>query len=290
MMRGSIRAFAAAICVVLAGVSTSGAGQPAKLAFHMERDVRIPMRDGVMLAAVVYRPASDAVRSPVIATLTPYMADRFHEVGKYFARHGYVFASIDTRGRGDSGGELNPWIADGPDLYDALAWLAARSYANGKTATWGGSYSGKNQWVVASLQPRSLGTIAPAAAGFVGFDMGMRRNIPFSYMQRWLALVSGKSANRRLFEDVEYWNSAYAEVSRGTVSWREFDRLVGYPSRIWQQWVDHPEFDAFWDSASPTDAQFAKIDIPVLSITGLYDDAQLGTLEFHSSTFRQCFG
>ena len=285
MMRGFIRVLAVAIGVVLAGVPTSDAGQPTQLTFRIERDVRIPMRDGIQLGAIVYRPEADNVRSPVIATLTPYMADRFHDVGKYFAHHGYVFASIDTRGRGDSGGELNPWFADGPDLYDALEWLAARPYANGKTATWGGSYSGKNQWVVAGLEPKSLGTIAPAAAGFVGFDMGMRRNIPFSYMQRWLALISGRSANRRLFEDIEYWNSAYGEVSRGEVSWRRFDELVGHANPIWRQWVDHPDFDAFWDAASPTDAQFTAIDIPVLSITGLYDDAQLGTLEFSRRHF-----
>jgi hypothetical protein len=272
---------AAASVVLVGGVATpAAADQPASLSYHIERNVRIPMRDGVTLAALIYRPADSAAKLPVIATLTPYLADRFHDVGRYFAQHGYVVALIDCRGRGDSGGEFDPWMADANDYYDALEWLASRPYADGQTATWGGSYGGKNQWAVAGLRPPSLRTIAPASAGFVGFDMGMRRNVPFAFMQRWLTLVSGKAGNRRLFEDTSYWNGVYTELSRGELPWRRLDELSGNPSPIWQRWVEHPLPDAFWDAPSPTDQQFAQIGIPVLSITGMYDDAQYGALEF----------
>lgn len=272
---------AAASVVLVGGVATpAAADQPASLSYRIERNVRIPMRDGVSLAALIYRPADSDAKLPVIATLTPYLADRFHDIGGFFAQHGYVVALIDCRGRGDSGGEFDPWMADASDYYDALEWLASRPYADGQTATWGGSYGGKNQWAVAGLRPPSLRTIAPASAGFVGFDMGMRRNVPFAFMQRWLTLVSGKAGNRRLFEDTSYWNGVYTELSRGELPWRKLDELSGNASAIWQRWVDHPLPDAFWDAPSPTDRQFAKIDIPVLSITGMYDDAQFGSLEF----------
>jgi putative CocE/NonD family hydrolase len=282
---------AVAVVALVGGCATPAvAGQPTVLPFRVDRNVRIPMRDGITLGALVYRPASSDVRVPVIATLTPYMADRFHDIASYFAQRGYVVALIDCRGRGDSGGEFDPWMADANDFYDALEWLASRPYADGQIATWGGSYGGKNQWAAAGLRPRSLRTIAPAASGFVGFDMGMRRNVPFSFMQRWLTLVSGKAGNRRLFEDVDYWNAVYAEISRGEVPWRGLDQLSGNPSPIWQRWVDHPMSDAFWDAASATDEQFAKIEIPVLSITGMYDDAQIGTLEFRARHHRSASG
>jgi len=278
---GFVTYLAAALVVLVGGAVTPAvADQPASLPLRIDRNVRIPMRDGVTLGAVVYRPADGDARLPVIATLTPYLADRFHDIGSYFAQQGYVVALIDCRGRGDSGGEFDPWMSDASDYYDALEWLASRPYADGQTATWGGSYGGKNQWAVAGLKPPSLRTIAPDAAGFVGFDMGMRRNVPFSYMQRWLTMISGKAGNRRLFEDVSYWNAVYTELSRGEVPWRKLDELSGNPSPIWKRWVDHPMMDAFWDAPSPTSEQFAKIDIPVLSVTGMYDDAQLGTLEF----------
>lgn len=281
MKSGPVTRVAAALVVLVGGVvAPAVADQPTALPYRIDRNVRIPMRDGVTLGALIYRPADSDAPLPVIATLTPYIADRFHDIGSYFAQHGYVVALIDCRGRGDSGGEFDPWMSDANDYYDALEWLASRPYADGQTATWGGSYGGKNQWAAAGLRPPSLRTIAPDAAGFVGFDMGMRRNVPFAFMQRWLTLISGKAGNRRLYEDVGYWNAVYAELSRGQVPWRRLDELSGNPSPIWKRWVDHPMPDAFWDAPSPTDEQFAKIDIPVLSITGMYDDAQLGTLEF----------
>lgn len=278
---GLVTLMTLAVVALVGGVATPAvADQPTTLPYRLDRNVRIPMRDGVTLGALVYRPADSDAPVPVIATLTPYMADRFHDVASYFAQHGYVVALIDCRGRGDSGGEFDPWMSDANDYFDALGWLASRPYADGQTATWGGSYAGKNQWAVAGLRPPSLRTIAPAAAGFVGYDMGMHRNVPFSFMQRWLTLISGKAGNRRLFEDTAYWNAVYAELSRGEVPWRKLDELSGNASPIWKRWVDHPMLDSFWDAPSPTDEQFAKIDIPVLSITGTYDDAQLGTLQF----------
>ena len=49
---------------------------------------------------------SDKGPLPVVFTLTPYIADTYHERALYFARHGYVFALVDTRGRGNSEGRF----------------------------------------------------------------------------------------------------------------------------------------------------------------------------------------
>jgi uncharacterized protein len=128
--------------------------------------------------------------------------------------------------------------------------------------------------------PLHLTAIAPASAGYVGFDMGMVRNVPFPWMQRYLMKISGRTHNDQLYDDLEYWNAAFAELSRGATPYRDFDVMIGRPSAVWREWVDHPERDAFWDAASPTDDEFARITLPVLAITGLYDDAQTGSLEF----------
>jgi MHS family alpha-ketoglutarate permease-like MFS transporter len=242
--------------------------------------VKIPMRDKIALNATVYRPAGQTKKLPIIMAMTPYVSDRFHDVGAYFAQHDYVFAVVDSRGRGNSEGNFDPWFQEGRDGYDAVEWLARQDYADGQVATWGGSYSGKNQWLIASLLPPSLKTIAPASAGLVGYDMGMKRNIPFPYMQRWLTAITGKTANSELFKDNAYWNKHFFELAKGFVPYRAFDELSGNPSPIWKSWVAHPSVDEFWDAATPTNSQFAAITIPVLSITGTYDDAETGTLEF----------
>lgn len=253
---------------------------PSDVPYRLEWGVKIPMRDSIALNATVYHPADQTGRLPVIMTMTPYGVDRFHDVGAFFAQHGYVFAIIDSRGRGSSEGVFMPWVNEARDGFDAVEWLARRPYADGQVAAWGGSYGGKNQWAIASLAPPSLKTIVPASAGYVGYDVPMRRNIPLPWMSQYLSLLSGRTANWNLFEDQASWNSAFYELSRGAASFRDFEQITGIANPNFKRWVDHPEPDKFWDAANPDAKALGAIEIPVLTITGAYDDAQTGALEF----------
>ncbi len=95
-------------CNVSVGAETHA---DAEKPVNMSWGVKVPMRDGVKLNATVYRPdAKDAV--PVIFTMTPYISDTYHDRAMYFARNGYVFALVDVRGRGNSGGEFEPFAND----------------------------------------------------------------------------------------------------------------------------------------------------------------------------------
>jgi uncharacterized protein len=69
--------------------------------------VTIPMRDGVKLSATVYTPAKQKSPAPCIFTLTPYIAQSYHDRGMYFAAHGYPFLTIDVRGRGRAVGYVS---------------------------------------------------------------------------------------------------------------------------------------------------------------------------------------
>ena len=82
---------------------------------EMAWGVKIPMRDGVKLNATVYRPHGQKDPLPVIFTLTPYIGDSYTDRAMYFARHGYVYALVDVRGRGNSDGEFAPFVNDAHD-------------------------------------------------------------------------------------------------------------------------------------------------------------------------------
>ena len=69
--------------------------------------VKIPMRDGVLLNATVLKPRLQAEPLPVIVTVTPYVSDTSYPRVYYFAQHGYVFALVDVRGRGQLGGRIH---------------------------------------------------------------------------------------------------------------------------------------------------------------------------------------
>ncbi|MBL8273289.1 MAG: CocE/NonD family hydrolase [Xanthomonadales bacterium] len=242
--------------------------------------LQIPLRDGVKLNATRYRKAGSTERVPCIFTLTPYIAQNYHDRGMYFAANGYVFLSIDTRGRGNSGGEFTPLLQEAKDGHDVVEWLAQQDFCNGKVTMWGGSYAGYNQWATAKEFPRGLATIVPVASPYAGIDFPMNRNIPYSYDIQWLTLTAGKAAQDKIFGDAAYWASVYKRWYLSGRPFRELDRFAGMPSKHFQKWIDHPAIDAYWDSYNPTPAQFARLDLPILSITGQYDGDQPGALEF----------
>jgi uncharacterized protein len=104
--------------------------------------VKIPMRDGARLNATVYTPKDRKAPAPCIFTLTPYIAQSYHERGMYFAAHGYAFLTVDARGRCNSDGTFQPLIREARDGHDVVEWLAKQPYCNGKITMWGGSYAG----------------------------------------------------------------------------------------------------------------------------------------------------
>jgi putative CocE/NonD family hydrolase len=241
--------------------------------------VRIPMRDGIALNATVYRPKEQKERAPCLFTLTPYISQSYHDRGMYFAAHGYPFLTVDVRGRGNSQGEFQTTHkTDAEDGYDIVEWLARQPYCNGKVAMWGGSYAGNNQWLIAAAAPPHLATIVPVASDQAGVDWPMRNNVSYPYLVQWLTLTSGRASQADIFADEAFWATRFREWFESGRPFRELDSMVGNPSPLFQEWVAHPEQGPHWDSVDPTPQQFANLSLPILTITGSYDDDQPGAL------------
>src|SRR6266853_327543 len=85
----------------------------------IEGAVRIPLRDGVIPGETTYRPRA-AKSGPCILNLSPYNTQRLHDHGAYFARYGYTFLFVDSRGRGNSEGRFRPFIQEALDGHDAV--------------------------------------------------------------------------------------------------------------------------------------------------------------------------
>ncbi len=71
---------------------------------------------------------------------------------------------------------------------------------------------------------------------------------------------------------------ACVQLSVEHTPFRALDALAGMPSPVFQTWLTHPMPDACWDSLNPTEAQYSRIDMPILTITGIYDGDQLGAV------------
>jgi uncharacterized protein len=243
--------------------------------------VKIPMRDGVKLNATVYRPHERKEKLPVIFELTPYISDSYHERATYFAQHGYVFAIVDVRGRGNSEGQFNPFYQEPEDGHDIVEWLATQPWSNGKVTMWGGSYAGFDQWMTLKESPPHLMTIVPAAAAHVGVDFPMTNNVFPSYVVQWLTFTSGVTANGNLFGDSAFWREKFGEMYFQHRAFKDLDEIVGNKTTVFQDWLKHPQVDEQFKRLDLTVEQYRGIKIPILTITASYDDDQPGAMAYY---------
>ena len=158
----------------------------------IERDLQMPMDDGLVLRADVYRPKTDAP-VPVIMTLGPYgkgvmYQDHYKAMWDWLiAQHpdllpgstrsfmtwetvdpetwvpwGYAVVRVDLRGACRSPGMLDIFSPrETLDYYHAIEWAGTRPWSNGKVGLNGISYYAINQWHVAQLQPPHLTAMVP---------------------------------------------------------------------------------------------------------------------------------
>ena len=281
---------AAALCVGLAiniiAQSPTPAPSPAQTPadYDLRWGVKIPMRDKVELNATLYLPKtpdSSPPKTPVIFTLTPYISDTYHARGAYFASHGYVFALVDVRGRGNSGGEFEPFANEPRDGHDVVEWLATQPFCDGKVAMWGGSYAGFDQWATAKEFPPHLATIVPAAAAHPSLDYPSYNNIGMTYDVQWFTLTSGHTPQDNLFGDQKFWRTKFLDAYKKHLPFKSLDSFVGNPSVNFQRILKHPTADAYYDAMLPMREQFQKIALPILTITGQYDGDELGALTYY---------
>lgn len=232
-------------------------------------NVRVPLRDGVELSADVYLPHTPQT-APTLLARTPYNKNsKFaYEKASWFAHRGYGFVWMDVRGRGDSDGTFVPYRNDGPDGYDAVEWVASQNWSTGRVGTWGQSYLGCIQWLTALERPPHLTAMVvyvTPSDPFVEHPTGVR--LPMTLC--WYRMLDG-----RLLQYVEGvdWRSIYGHRPLLTM-----DERAGFCSTHWRDDISHPPSDKkYWDPLS-YQRRLGELDIPVLHVTGWYDDVQPGT-------------
>ncbi len=271
MLHPTHRAFFAALvasCSALLSSTAHAQGLPVRLEF----DTRIRMRDGVELSADVYRPDRPG-KFPVILVRTPYdngTAPNL-QAGKRWAARGFVYVVQDVRGRGDSDGIFYPLLTEGKDGFDTIAWLAAQPWSNGKVGMMGGSYLGWAQLYAAAEKPPALAALIPAVTPT---DPDKSWPMQFGAISpatiSWLANISGHTSQD--LSELDLWGAYAHRPLRGA------DRALGRSIKAWQDWLDHPARDAYWDQFA-YQSRILDSRIPMLHVSGWYDDVLLGTLQ-----------
>lgn len=151
----------------------------------IERNCAIPLRDGTVIFADLYRPESAAANVPLLLAWGPYgkhaltnqvfwprsgvdpawlsNLTAFEAPDPVFwGRHGVGVAVVDPRGAWLSGGDFHHNGAqEAEDCADAIEWLAGRPWCNGRIGMSGVSYLACIQYLVAPLRPPALAALNP---------------------------------------------------------------------------------------------------------------------------------
>ncbi|MEO8442267.1 MAG: CocE/NonD family hydrolase, partial [Betaproteobacteria bacterium] len=230
------------------------------LTMMIEKDVRIPMRDGATLIADMFRPAEDG-KYPAIVNISCYQKDKVwvppndleeeanpHMTWEtvnplWWVPRGYVCVRIDTRGSGKSPGLSDPggW-QETLDYYDAIQWAAQQAWSSGNIGAAGISYHATQQWRVAGLQPPALKAMIPwEGYGDTYRDAVYHGGIfQLYYLATWYAT---QMAHHLLGDPQEYNPDAFHN-----------ERLYNY--------MRHSLDTGWWDNRS---AQWDKIKVPFMS-------------------------
>lgn len=241
-------------------------------------EVTIPMRDGLCLAANLYRPDTPG-RFPVILSICPYGKDlHFTEFGPknptirqeyahsqdkgpllswetanpdYWVPHGYAVLRIDERGIGRSPGKLDILSAGlKQDYHDAIEWAGVQGWSSGKVGLLGISYLAISQWGVATLKPPHLTCIVP-------WEGAVDLYAEFTY-------PGGMLANG--FIDFWWANGVLPNQHNpgGKLTQEELaNNRVDFPRAVRQ----HPLRDESWAARS---ADISKIEVPFLSASNWF--------------------
>ena len=145
----------------------------------IEKDVDIPMRDGTILKADVFRPDAPGT-FPVLMNMGIYQKDKLwvppHDLEEgpnpymnwetvnpeWWVPRGYICLRVDERGSGKTPGQLIAYSQqEAIDFYDAIEWAGHQSWSSGNVGTIGISFFARTQWWVANLKPPSLKCIMP---------------------------------------------------------------------------------------------------------------------------------
>jgi putative CocE/NonD family hydrolase len=233
------------------------------------------MRDGVHLAANIYRPSASG-RLPTILVRTPYgKGTDITPNYQAFVDRGYAVVVQDTRGRYESEGQFRPLVQEPADGNDTLNWIARQSWSDGKIGMIGGSYRGIVQWKVALLNNPHLKAIFPVVAGYD------------DYRDRFYSTGGAMKLGQRLLWMSENLRAPGFQPDFGKfilhLPLRSSDiAATGQTSEMLQAALNHPSYDSFWKNMSVR-MQIDKIRIPVFLVGGWYDNFVQSDLEAYAA-------
>lgn len=259
---------------------------PARFSVGVRYNIRIPMPDGVTLAADHHYPMTEG-QFPTILIRTPYGRGRSGGIAglsegfkaQRFAERGYHVIVQDVRGRYDSEGQFEPFTNEAADGLATLEWIAAQPWFNGSVGMFGQSYLGYTGWAVAADAPPYLKALMPVITasqfystvypdGAYALNSGLR----WAYLTEFVGTKRGWINWRTLPHTRKLMRGQIFKPAYFHLPLREADRLVARRAITpYRDSLSEVDPDALRWKAADHSGRVAQVNMPIHLISGWYD-------------------
>jgi putative CocE/NonD family hydrolase len=250
----------------------------------VERDLRVPMRDGAVLLADRWAPKSGADGLPTALLRIPYGRAGLiaPQMVRPLAERGFQVLIQSTRGTFGSGGDFDPLRCEREDGLDTLDWVVKQPWFGGSMVLYGGSYLGFVQWAVADRLPPEVRAMIPAASESA-LTLEFLRKDGFSLEATfgWGIQVAGQERRRAMLHqllEIRRVRRALYTLPLNQADVAAIGRRCDYVQDVLAHDADSP----FW-AVVDNSARVGDITVPVSSIGGWYDIFLPGQLRDHQT-------
>lgn len=250
--------------------------------YVIQDDVLIKTHDNINIAAMVVRPKDTQVKLPSLLEFTLYVTPGY---AREAAAHGYVGVIAYARGRGRSTGKPVSYQDDGDDARAVIDWIARQPWSDGRVGMFGTAYSGFTGWAAAKRLPAALKAIATTSPTVPGLDIPNDGGVLRNWTYRWSLWVTNAIDDKTYYDEAQ-WRALDLQWYASGKPYRDYGRLDGKSDPQFLRWLAHPSYDTFWQKMAPYDKELAKINIPVLTVTGYYGVGESGALYYFSEQRR----
>jgi putative CocE/NonD family hydrolase len=257
--------------VVAAQRGGRGAAPAAPPDMQTQKDIHIPLRDGVKLGADLYLPAGPGP-FPVLLTITPYGKNGTSRSAPASVARGYAVIAVDSRGLRSSEGKWEPYIHEAQDGFDVQQWIGHQSWCDGNIGMFGTSYPAYTQVAPAQFRSQYVKALVPVSAQSDNFGSVWSSDGIFhlAFGPKWAA--SQEAIALKKPEPVADWTRVAWTLPLKSIP----DMTGGVHSQFLADVIAHDSHDEFWKRMGIRD-KYSEMDVPAFHETGWYDDLSAET-------------
>ncbi|MEU6745932.1 CocE/NonD family hydrolase [Spirillospora sp. NPDC046719] len=253
------------------------------MGFRVEKDVMVPMRDGVTLATDLWIPDGGPgpallVRLPygknVVSLGSPLLPNIFELLDA-----GYALVWQDCRGTFDSDGEFVAMANEPQDGADTIGWVCEQPWCDGSVGAYGASYFGFTQWAAASQSPEGLKAIAPTITStdyYAGPWYCEGGALSWHTAWFWSTMMTVRAAQRSVsrgdgdLQTLMALAGAFSDPQAHLNGMPAEQELLAKHCPWWPDWLRHADRDEFWQELCVAD-RFEAVTVPALNVGGWFD-------------------